>query len=329
MAEPGLSKDLQALAAELDALGQTENSPRTETCPFPEISDFKPVSTLGQGGMGTVYRAEQISLRRDVAVKVMNAKRRAKFAEEARTVASLHHPNIVQVFSAGRADDTLWFAMELVKGESADRHAFATVEEVVHLGIAVAEALAYAHRCGVLHRDINPSNIFIGSDGLVKLGDFGLACLANDAAAEKCGTRRYMAGELLAGEKATEKSDQFALGVTLGELLRRVIPDVAAQPADCRAIIDKAMAKSPDERYGSVEAMLADLRRFLAQEPVCANPPSAFRRFRLFAGRNPLAATAIAASAVFLAAFFTALSIAYVRTSRALEETHREAAQAA
>ena len=343
-----LTADLRQLAAELDELDGDENPSQH---PFPALSDFEPVALLGSGGMGTVYVARQLSLERDVAVKVVSAGAGASLPEEARTVAQLHHPNIVQVFSAGLDADSAWFAMELVKGESADARTFSSAEEVARLGVAVAEALAYAHQCGILHRDVKPSNIFVGDDGMVKLGDFGLACLAAESEKDKSGTKRYMAPEVLDGGKVSEASDQYSLGVTLRELSVRIVPPVRrslgaggnAPEPDLAAILSKATAQDPSRRYESVDAMLFDLRRFLAHQPVTANPPSALRRFRLFARRNPLAACGVGTAAVLLAAFVAALVVGYVRTARALAETeraraateqalaetHREAAKAA
>jgi len=324
MLQEELTAELRSLATELDELAAfdmggsqfaaTDAGAMNYTPP--EIPDFQIVSPLGQGGMGAVYVARQESLGRDVAVKVVGKARLSRL-DEARTVASLHHPNIVQVFAAGKDGDAAWFAMELVDGESADRHAFASVEEVARLGVSVAEALAYAHRCGILHRDVKPSNVFVGKDGQVKLGDFGLACLAEEGASNKSGTKRFMAPELLAGGTATEKSDQYALGVTLRDLGKNI-------PSDFAAVLDKATREDPKERYEDMEAMLADVRRFLAHQPVAANPPSVWRRFRLFARRNPLAAFGNVAAAVCLAAFVVALAVGYVKTSRALEVARRE-----
>jgi len=323
MLQEELTNDLRRLAAELDELGESESS---QPPSFPPIADFEPISLLGCGGMGAVYVARQISLGRDVAVKVVPENvSDTPLPDEARTVAQLHHPNIVQVFSAGVDSDCAWFAMELVKGESAERHVFASVEDVARLGASVAEALAYAHRCGILHRDVKPSNIFIGEDGSAKLGDFGLACLAAESVTDKSGTKRYMAPEVLNGGEATEASDLYSLGVTLRELAsaqKPVSPDFAA-------ICAKATMHDPSERYENVEAMLADLRRFLAHEPVAANPPSPLRRFRLFAHRNPLAAFGTVAAMFLLAAFVVALVVGYVKTTRALEAVHQEAARAA
>ena len=331
MLQEELTADLRHLATELDELGafdlgvsQSAASAGAQGRVPPEIPDFEMLEPLGHGGMGTVYLARQVSLGREVAVKVVAAKGES-LPNEARTVASLHHPNIVQVYSAGRDGDRAWFAMELVNGESADKREFASAEDVARIGVSVAEALAYAHRCGILHRDVKPANVFIGTDGQVKLGDFGLACLASSNAADGSGTRRYMAPERLFGAEATEKCDLFSLGVTLRELAGR-LKDVSP---DFTAICAKAANPDPTGRYESVDAMLADLRRFLAQEPVAANPPSPWRRFRLFSQRNPLAATGAIAVVVCLLAFVQALAIGYVRTSRAYDAVHREAAMTA
>ncbi len=321
--EDTMTDALRSLAAELDELGN-EAEERV-----PEISDFRLTDVLGRGGMGTVYLAEQISLGREVALKVVNCSA-VGIADEARTIAQLHHPNIVQVYAAGTAQDQSWFAMELMRGKTANHSPFASPEDVARLGVQIAEALAYAHRCDVIHRDVKPSNIFIGEDGIAKLGDFGLANSSGNG-----GTRRYMAPEMLDGCKATEASDQYALGVTLRELVGRVVPNApsgglgSGRPTDFAAICAKATAQDPFRRYESMDAMIDDLRRFLAHKPVAANPPSLFRRFRLFARRNPLAASGIVAASILLAAFVAALAVGYIRTSRALAATRREAAESA
>ena len=308
--EEQLTDALRSLAAELEELGN-EAEERV-----PEIPDFRLTDVLGRGGMGTVYLAEQVSLGREVALKVVR-RSAVGIADEARTVAQLHHPNIVQVYAAGTAQDLSWFAMELMRGKNANHTPFASAEDVARLGVQIAEALSYAHRCGIVHRDVKPSNIFIGGNGLAKLGDFGLANSSGDG-----GTHRYMAPELLNDGKASEASDQYALGVTLRELAPEGDVDFAA-------ICAKATAQDPSRRYESMVAMIDDLSRFLANKPVEANPPSIFRRFRLFAGRNPLAASGIVAASLLLAAFVAALSVGYVKTSRALAETRREAAESA
>ena len=331
---------LRSLAAELDELGN-EKVGLAVPCPPPEIPDFQLTDILGRGGMGTVYLAEQVSLGREVALKVVETMvgtrvprvrghaGRVTLPDEARTIAQLHHPNIVQVYAAGTTQDQSWFAMELMRGKTANHSDFASAEDVARLGVQIADALSYAHRCGVIHRDVKPSNIFIGEDGIAKLGDFGLANSTGDG-----GTRRYMAPELLGEPQssaavASESSDQYALGVTLQELVGRAAPCPPSVPPDFAAICAKATAQDPSRRYENMDAMIDDLRRFLAHKPVAANPPSLFRRFRLFARRNPLAASSIVAVSILLAAFIATLAVGYIRMSRALAATEREAASAA
>ena len=308
--EESMTDALRSLAAELDELGNDTGER------IPEIPDFQLTDGLGRGGMGTVYLAEQTSLGRAVALKIVNRSEMGA-VDEARTVAQLHHPNIVQVYAAGIAESQPWFAMELMRGKTANHGGFSSADDVARLGVQIAEALAYAHRCGVIHRDVKPSNIFIGEDGVAKLGDFGLANSSGDG-----GTRRYMAPEIVLDGKATAASDQYALGMTLLELASKGNPDFTA-------ICAKATAQDPARRYGSMDAMIEDLNRFLAHKSVLANPPSLFRRFCLFARRNPLAAFGVIATLVCLMAFVGALAVGYVRTARALAATEREAASAA
>ena len=317
---------LKALAAELDEMGGRAGAIEDDELPDLSSDDFRLASPIGGGGMGSVYMAVQISLGRRVAVKLVRYVGNAGVPDEARTVARLHHPNIVHVYAAGRSGDFLWMAMELADGESAERHAFRSADEIARFGIAVAEALAYAHACGILHRDVKPSNIFLRADGSVKLGDFGLACLASSLAPSG-GTTGYMAPEIITGGAASERSDQYALGKTLLELAERSLGRKAV-PADLAAICAKALAKSPDGRYADMSAMRDDLRRFLARMPVAANPPSPVRRLFLFAKRNPAAAAGAFAAALSLAAFVAALAAGYLHKSRSLEAVHQEAARA-
>ena len=223
--EPDLSPELKSLAAELDALAASDApSPlgADASTALPDLSgtDFEIVSELGRGGMGVVYAARQLSLDRIVALKVLaphlsrNASFRAQFTDEARLVAQLHHPNILDVYAAGVCGEHCYFAMERVNGTTARDHAFDGLTDVATFGVCVAEALAYAHAYGVLHRDVKPANVLIGADGVVKVADFGLACLAGGAT-DASGTQGFIAPEILRGESASVASDVYALGQTL------------------------------------------------------------------------------------------------------------------
>ncbi|MDO5012801.1 MAG: serine/threonine-protein kinase [Pseudomonadota bacterium] len=328
-----LPDNLKSLAAELDALaGRTADSSETASLPTLDGTDFEPFAELGRGGMGVVYAARQRSLDRTVAVKVLAPHLsdaptfRARFADEAHLVAQLHHPNILDVYAAGSCNGCCYFAMEYVDGSTARDHVFASLDAVATFGITVADALAYAHGCGVLHRDIKPANILIGADGMVKVGDFGLACLVG-AATDASGTRSYMAPELLRGERATVLSDVYALGATLAE---EATPHLHTHPdADFAAILDKATAADPADRYVDMMAFSADLRRFRAHEPLAARPPSALRRIVLWTRRNPSAAVGAAAALLLAFGLFAALAVGYVRTSAALAQVEVEATNTA
>ena len=150
------------------------------------LGDFEILDRLGQGGMGAVYKARQVSLDRFVALKTLQAaiaadpEYIARFSREAKAAASLNHPNLVQVYSAGETDGLHWFAMEYVEGESAQarmkRKERLDPAEAIAIGIHIATALEYGWRkAQLIHRDIKPDNIFLSSDGEVKLGDLGLA----------------------------------------------------------------------------------------------------------------------------------------------------------
>ncbi len=328
-----LPDNLKSLAAELDALaGRTTASSEADNLPSLDGTDFEPFAELGRGGMGVVYAARQRSLDRTVAVKVLAPHLsdaptfRERFTAEAHLVAQLHHPNILDVYAAGVSNGTCYFAMEYVDGTTARDHAFASLSDVATFGVVVADALAYAHGCGVLHRDIKPANILIGADGTVKVGDFGLACLVG-AATDASGTRNYMAPELLCGERATVLSDIYALGTTLAE---EAAPYLYAHPdADFAAILDKATAADPADRYADMTAFAADLRRYRVHEPLAARPPSALRRLTLWMRRNPPAAIGAAAALILAFGLFAALVVGYVRTSAALAQVEVEATNTA
>ena len=326
-----IPENLRTLAAELNALGGHVCVPAGHDG-LPDLSgtDFEPIAELGRGGMGVIYSARQISLDRTVAIKLLaphvanDTDFRNRFLAESRIVAQLHHPSIIDVYAAGAKDGQCYFAMELVDGETAETHAFAALDEAITIGIAVAEALVYAHSCGVIHRDIKPANIFISTTGAVKLGDFGLACLSEDAT-DNSGTRHYMAPEILAGGPANAASDQFALGVSL---VKWTAPFLRHHPdKDLAAVLDKATSANPAARYADLASLATDLRRFLTHEPVSARPPSLTRRFALWSRRNPSACWGSCAAVVCLCGFISALVIGYLRTNRALHETERAQAE--
>jgi len=315
--------------------------------------DYALQRKLGSGGMGVVWEAVQQSLNRKVAVKVLTPPRRKKeawrerFTREARIVAQLHHPNIVKVYGAGTSGDICYYAMELVDGTRMDQFSFPDARAAVRAVVQAARALAYAHRCGVVHRDVKPANLMLDAAGEVRVTDFGLAAAStedqNDEDARN-GTLRYMAPERLMQGLGSPAADQYALGVTLWELLagkhlfadasgtalfRRIcttpVPPLEGVEPDLAAVVAKSVAPKAENRYPDMQAFAEDLQRWLNHECVAAAPPSLGRRLRLWARRKP-AMAALAATAVACAvAAVGAMVVGYARTAAALELAARNA----
>ena len=333
--EEKLPPELEEIAAELSELGvECRGKGLLEKVELPNLSatDFEPLYELGRGGMGIVYAARQISLGRTIALKMLSphlskdATFRARFLDEAHLIAQLHHPNIVEVYSAFTQNDTCYFAMEWIEGTSAREHEFLNVAEIARFGVRVAEALAYAHECGVLHRDIKPANILIGKDGTIKVGDFGLACLLGSAA-DSSGTQGFMAPEICRGEAPTKQSDVFQLGRTLE---REAASHLKLHPdADFAAILAKATAADLNVRYADMNALAQDLRHYLAHEPLAARPPSTIRRLALWSRRNPPAAVLFIASIFLALGLFIALAVGYAHSCAALRAVEQEASHTA
>ena len=315
--------------------------------------DYALLRKLGSGGMGVVWEAVQQSLNRKVAVKVLTPPQRKKeawrerFTREARIVAQLHHPNIVKVYGAGTSGDICYYAMELVDGTRMDQFSFPDARATVRAVAQAARALAYAHRCGVVHRDVKPANLMLDAAGEVRVTDFGLAAARtedqNDEDARN-GTLRYMAPERLMQGLGSPAADQYALGVTLWELLarKRLFADVSGTalfrricttpvPAlegvdpDLAAVVAKSVAPKAENRYPDMQAFAEDLQRWLNHECVAAAPPSLGRRLRLWARRKPAMAALAATAAVCAVAAVGAMVVGYARTAAALELAARNA----
>ncbi len=190
---------------------------------------YRLVRPIARGGMGDVFEAEDARLQRAVAVKIFRsgpAADRARFDKEVTVLAALDHPGLVRVFDAGEHDGDAFVVLELVDGPTlASRVSAAAVppHEVAQLGRAMADALAYVHAQGVVHRDVTPSNILCGPDGRPRLADFGIAQLVDStrltASATTIGTAAYMAPEQVQGHETTAAADVYSLGLVLLELL--------------------------------------------------------------------------------------------------------------
>jgi formylglycine-generating enzyme required for sulfatase activity len=247
------------------------------------------VEAIGAGGMGTVYRAVQLGLSRDVAVKLVGngrsatAEQAARFEREARLLARLSHPAIVTVFDFGCADDgTLFLVLELVRGESLEsrlRRGRLPWAEVVAVGAQVAAALQAAHDAGVLHRDLKPSNVMLSAATAtrVKLIDFGLARLADftgdtpvtASSSAVMGTPGYIAPEYAWTGAVSPQMDHYALGLVLFEMLAAEHPFAAVDPrADRLAFArERLVTAAPDAPPALVELVLALLSPEPAQRP--------------------------------------------------------------
>jgi len=337
---------------------------------FTHLGDFEIVGEMGRGGMGVVYRARQVSLNRVVALKVMpegmlgSGSAVARFQKEARAAAKLHHTNIVPVYSQGVQDGRYYYAMELIHGvslgelireedppagPSADawREIRGDMRNVARLIANVADALDHAHRSGVLHRDIKPQNLLLGSDRELHITDFGLANVLDEPSVtqtgEMVGTPAYMSPEQVAADPHAidRRTDIYSLGVTLYEVLTgrrpfegstreqlvariRMTDPVSpckvdpSTPIDLDTICMRALEKEPSRRYQTAGEMAADLRRFAEDRPILSRRVSWFEKGVKWVRRHK-AFTTIVALAVTMASGIS------VWTYQAAAARHREA----
>ncbi|PCC73987.1 Tetratricopeptide repeat-containing protein [Nannocystis exedens] len=243
------------------------------------LGRFRVVRLLGQGGMGRVYAAEDDQLERLVAVKVIRpdgaaraAGERDRLLREARALARLSHPNVVQVYEVGEHEQDIFIAMEHVSGLTVDRWLAAgprTLAEVLDVFIAAGRGLAAAHGANITHRDFKPNNVIVGDDGRVRILDFGLARPVGDTAATHpspgaatsaaAGTPAYMSPEQRAG-RADARSDQFSFCVALAEAVDRRAPPGPA-PKWLRRALGRGTAADPERRFATMEPLLAALAR--------------------------------------------------------------------
>ena len=264
------------------------------TPPTPEdleaqLPKYRVLELIGRGGMGAVYKGWQTSLERDVAIKVlpptiMEEDFTARFKQEARTMARLSHPAIVNVYDFDEtASGLCYIVMEFVEGTDVQRmiasEGLLPTEHALAISINVCGALSYAHEHGIIHRDIKPANVMVDMEGRVKVADFGLAKVAQEGAAGLTGTNvtmgtpGYIAPEILnMGTDVDGRADLYAVGVMLYVMLTGKVPHGCFQPASGRVpgldprfddIVNRAMQAEREARYASAAELRADLTKIL------------------------------------------------------------------
>ncbi|MEN3341777.1 MAG: eukaryotic-like serine/threonine-protein kinase [Actinomycetota bacterium] len=258
---------------------------------------YQVVRKLGAGGMANVYLAEDQELGRRVAIKILNDRHAnddqfvERFRREAKNAAALSHPNIVSIYDRGEAEGSYYIAMEYLDGRSLKElivsRGPAPVGVAVEYARQILSALRFAHRHGIVHRDIKPHNVLVDGEGRVKVTDFGIARAGASQMTEAgsiVGTAQYLSPEQARGSGVDQRSDLYSLGVVLYELLTGTVPftgdtpvEIAMKhlsqvpeppstrrpdlPREIDLVVMRALAKDPNERYQSAEEMEADLAR--------------------------------------------------------------------
>lgn len=362
-AHPECSAALRDYFADADLLERLSNAlPATPiVAPFAtprDFGDYELQAEIGRGGVGIVYRALERSTGRNVALKMLlhglflSTAELVRFRNEVGTAASLSHTGIVPIYHVGQHEGHLYYTMPLIHGRSlAQQIASGRVEPraAAELVLAVAEAVAFAHRNGVVHRDLKPANILLDEEQRPHVADFGLARRLGGelpgitATGDMLGTPNYMAPEQVNSRHALvgPATDVFALGAVLYAMLAGQPPFQADSipatlqkigseepvrprqlnrnvPRDLETICLKCLEKSSANRYPSAHELAADLRRFLTGVPVAARPVSRLEHGRRWFVRNPVVGTlAVCLSLALLAG--TVFSTFYAFQSRQRE----------
>ena len=343
-------RTLNGLCPRCVALDFFTPAPAEETAPeahwlggsYRRIGDYELIEEIARGGMGVVYRARQVSLGREVAVKMLlhgvlaGDTAIARFKAEASAVANLKHPNIVAIHEIGEHEGQHFFSMELVAGqtlaEKVREGPLPATQAATHLQ-RVAEAVGHAHERGVLHRDLKPSNVLVDENDQPRVTDFGLAKSSGSnsdltMSGQVLGTPAYMSPEQAGGARfgpVDARSDVYSLGAVLyhlvtgrapftGEAITEILQQVTdvepvaprllnpKLPRDLETICLKCLAKEPATRYASAQALADDLGRFLRGEPIAARPAGAVEKLWRWGRRKPALAAALGACAVILCA---------------------------
>ncbi|MEO6445484.1 MAG: serine/threonine-protein kinase [Gemmatimonadaceae bacterium] len=309
------------------------------------IGKYQILNLVGEGAMGTVYRARDPVLNRNVAVKVMSdaiardGELRDRFMREAQAAGSLQHPNVVTIYDFGEFEGHLFIAMEYVEGVDLEQiiaeKRLISLDERLGIIVDVLVGLSYAHKHGVVHRDIKPANIRVNEEGRAKIMDFGIAHLDNAKMTRTgvmMGTPNYMAPEQVTGDRITAATDIFSVGAVLyemltggkafaGESLHSVLFKVVSEeprplevvapalPALLTDVLRRALAKNPADRYQEAIAMASDLNGVRA---LAANTPSKSATLSLSTTLSRKAAPVVATPGAAAPAVPTAVAAAPV-----------------
>ncbi len=320
--------------AERDDYGATAASSA-----LPAVPGYQVLEVLGRGGMGVVYKARQQSLNRIVGLKMIRAGHEAdpaqlaRFHTEARAVAQLQHPNIVQIHEVGQHQGQAYFSLEFIEGGSLARKLKTMLpapRQAAHLAETLARAIHFAHQRRIVHRDLKPGNILMTPDGVPKITDFGLAKNLEPQpgrgepltrSGDILGTPSYMAPEQAAGNVRAigPGTDIHALGAILYEMLTGRAPFAGKNametlqnvlgtdpvppkvPRDLQTICMTCLHKDPGRRYGTALDLADDLQAFLAGEPIRARPATTGERLLKWVLRRPTIALVLGISGVVLA----------------------------
>src|SRR3989338_4350728 len=255
------------------------------------VGNSKITEKVGVGGFGTVYKGIQINLNREVAIKVLHPQYMEdpnfveKFQAEAKILATLNHPNIIQVYDIVQEEKTYFIIMEYVTGKPLknilNKKKRLPVDEAVKIALDVGHALAYTHQKNIIHRDIKPANIMVTEEGISKVMDFGIAKAIGEASESftKIGSFAYASPEQMNGEPIDTRTDIYALGVTLDHMVRGTpspqahgtgtpsAPEVDI-PEGLSRVIQKASAPKKEERYVSISEFLEALKKSAQEETI-------------------------------------------------------------
>jgi serine/threonine protein kinase len=303
--------------------------------PPAQIGRYEIIGELGRGAMGVVYKARDPLIGRTVAIKTVALELsrdeadafEQRFYREATSAGRLNHSNIVTIHDVGKSESVAYIAMEFLQGRSLreilDSGVVLPFERIADIVAQVADGLAFAHEHGIVHRDIKPPNVMVLDSGWVKITDFGIALLPTGSrtlAGTVFGSPKYMAPEQVVGSRVDGRADIFSLGAVLYEMLTgvppffggelnavlyQVINELPAAPSSRNPsippafdyIVAKAMAKHPDDRYASAQAMAFDLRHVGALQQPVSGPPAARTLERRAVRRRKGETTASVASA--------------------------------